>query len=82
MSRALVQYCLHKRDGTAARFVIGVRRGQGPLGTPQNPGPSGATSLPLDAHAWVEAFSANQEANGSADEQLRYQPVLSSEQRP
>jgi len=41
LSRSLVQYLLHRRDGTSARFVVGVRR---PEST-------------LDAHAWVEGAS-------------------------
>ena len=40
LPRALVQYALHRLDGTPARFVVGVRRGQ---------------DAPIDAHAWVEA---------------------------
>ncbi len=46
LSRALVQYWLHRRDGTPARFVIGVRRQEGEL----------------DAHAWVEAPGASEGA--------------------
>jgi hypothetical protein len=39
LSQAMLQYLLHRRDGVAARLVIGVKR----------------EAAGLDAHAWVEA---------------------------
>jgi hypothetical protein len=38
---AVLQYSIHRRDGLAARLVVGVRRHAGERG-------------PLTAHAWVE----------------------------
>ena len=43
LPRSLLQYWLHRRDGTEARFVVGVRRAT--AGCPGNA---------LEAHAWVE----------------------------
>lgn len=45
LPKSLVQYLLHRRDGTAARFVIGVRR----------PDPNETRSPGIEAHAWVES---------------------------
>lgn len=42
LPRSLVQYLLHRRDGTAARFVVGVRRAV------RQSSPRG-----IEAHAWV-----------------------------
>ncbi|MBN4059025.1 lasso peptide biosynthesis B2 protein [Endomicrobium sp. AH-315-J14] len=42
LSKALTQFWLHRRAGTPARFVVGVRK-------------EGST---LDAHAWVEGIHA------------------------
>lgn len=42
LSQAVLQYLLHRRDGVAARLVIGVKR----------------QAAALDAHAWVEAPGA------------------------
>jgi hypothetical protein len=42
LTRSLVQYLLHRRDGAAAKLMLGVRR----------PGGTG-----LEAHAWVESPS-------------------------
>jgi hypothetical protein len=46
LPRSLVQYLLHRRDGTRARFVVGVRRPN------ENRGPG------IEAHAWVETPGA------------------------
>jgi hypothetical protein len=48
LPRSLVQYLLHRRDGTAARFVIGVRR----------PRPNETRDGRIEAHAWVESAQA------------------------
>lgn len=48
LPRSIVQYALHRRDGAAARLVIGVRRGRA-SGDPD------ADVAGLSAHAWVEA---------------------------
>ncbi len=42
LPQSLLQYWLHRRDGTRARFVMGVRR------------PGGSSTDPIEAHAWVE----------------------------
>lgn len=47
LPRSLVQYLLHRRDGTPARFVIGVRR------------PAGRRGAGMEAHAWVEGEEAH-----------------------
>lgn len=70
LSRALVQYGLHRRDGTAARFVVGVRHG-----TKQN----GAQQRSLDAHAWVEAIASEQDGTAPV---APYEPVLRAEHGP
>ncbi len=56
LSRSLLQYALHRRDGTAARLVVGVRRAVS--------NSSGQGSL--EAHAWVEGPSAQRERAGYA----------------
>lgn len=43
LPRSLVQYLLHRRDGTPSRFVIGVRR------------PTERRDAGMEAHAWVES---------------------------
>lgn len=54
LPRSLVQYLLHRRDGTPARFVIGVRRpDRAGKGGPNDPGAPG-----IEAHAWVEGPAA------------------------
>ncbi len=53
LPQSLVQYLLHQRDGTEARFVVGVRRGTSVRNPPVH---SGATRplANVQAHAWVE----------------------------
>jgi len=46
LPRSLVQYLLHRRDGTGARFVVGVRRPAHDPNETRGPG--------IEAHAWVE----------------------------
>lgn len=46
LPRSLVQYLLHRRDGTRARFVVGVRR--------PTPVPNETRGPGIEAHAWVE----------------------------
>ena len=46
LTRSLVQYALHRRDGMPARFVMGVRNAA-EQGQP----------LELDAHAWVQELT-------------------------
>ncbi len=73
LPRSLVQYLLHRREGTRARLIVGVRRAD-----PAKPDPGGAArtavrtaETPLDraaanesasrgieAHAWVESDAA------------------------
>lgn len=48
---SLVQYLLHRRDGTSARFVIGVHR----VPPPQRRAPNEMQRPGIEAHAWVEA---------------------------
>lgn len=44
LPQSLVQYLLHRRDGTEARLIVGVRR------------PANETSpRSIEAHAWVES---------------------------
>jgi len=54
LPRSLVQYLLHRRDGTEARLVVGVRRpaerATGALSGPANE----KDSRGIEAHAWVE----------------------------
>lgn len=51
LPRSLVQYLLHRRDGTPARFVIGVRR---PDRAPDVVPPNDPGGPRIEAHAWVE----------------------------
>jgi hypothetical protein len=44
LSRSLVAYLLHRRDGAHVRFVVGVRRAE-----------DAAEGEDLEAHAWVES---------------------------
>lgn len=58
LPRSLVQYLLHRRDGTGARFVIGVRRPGRDVPLAAND-PGGAR---IEAHAWVEGAAGAPEA--------------------
>lgn len=77
LPRSLVQYLLHRRDGTAARFVVGVRR-------PAEEGP--ANERPgrgIEAHAWVDRGSDARRpevapAQGPGDGQRRFAPIFDS----
>lgn len=60
LPRSLVQYLLHRRDGTAARFVVGVRRGA-----------IEAERRGIEAHAWVESAAA---ADRSRD--VGFEPIF------
>jgi hypothetical protein len=66
LPRSLVQYLLHRRDGTPARFVIGVRRPDRPGGANDPGGPR------IEAHAWVEGPAS---APTAAD---RFAPIFGS----
>lgn len=52
LPRSLVQYLLHRRDGTKARFVIGVRRPDRDKNTDDSNEPNDPR---IEAHAWVES---------------------------
>ena len=60
LPRSLVQYLLHRRDGTGAKLVVGVRRpdrsGSTSGATSGNPSRANETATPgIEAHAWVES---------------------------
>jgi Transglutaminase-like superfamily len=61
LPRALLQYLLHRRDGTEVHFIVGVRRSAD----------EGAGSI--DAHAWVEPAGAGRPAARSGDD---FEPLL------
>ncbi|MBW2527411.1 MAG: lasso peptide biosynthesis B2 protein [Deltaproteobacteria bacterium] len=50
LPRALVQYWLHRRDGTAVRFILGVRKAS----RTTDAEPQGDRRETIEAHAWVE----------------------------
>lgn len=60
LPRSLLQYLLHRRDGVAARLVVGVRRPRSmdPQGFPRAAAGSAsqwrAAVEPIEAHAWVD----------------------------
>ncbi len=73
LPRSLVQYLLHRRDGTRARLVVGVRRPDPAKSGPRDPargdvraaaGPGDraaaneSASRGIEAHAWVESDAA------------------------
>ncbi|MEZ4300274.1 MAG: lasso peptide biosynthesis B2 protein [Polyangiaceae bacterium] len=64
--RSLVQYLLHRRDGTPARFVVGVRRPAANDGGPSR----------IEAHAWVEGAET---APAAAD---AFSPIFESGRAP
>lgn len=69
LPRSLVQYLLHRRDGTPARFVVGVRRPDHPPATP----PSNDRRDPrIEAHAWVEGPASAPPASD------RFAPIFES----
>lgn len=80
LPRALLQYWLHRRDGTAVRFVVGVRR----PAAAEGPSPG----LPLEAHAWVEraeptaADSKAAQRQGGDFETLLIRDAVPDEPRP
>lgn len=49
LPRSLLQYWLHRRQGTPVRFIVGIRHAAG-----GDAGPQGA----LEAHAWVEGLAS------------------------
>ena len=56
LPQSLLQYWLHRRAGTPARFVVGVRRSL------RDSGPSA-----FEAHAWVESPDSKDNEPWSAD---------------
>lgn len=65
LPRALLQYWLHRRDGTAVRFVVGIRKGPAANGEPR----TSSAPATLEAHAWVEPLAkAGRRGPGSAEE--------------
>lgn len=63
LPRSLVQYLLHRRDGTPARFVVGVRRAAEPA---RSSGAASAAGRGIEAHAWVESLEALEPAGSIA----------------
>lgn len=63
LPRSLVQYLLHRRDGTPARFVVGVRRPDRPR---ESDGPNDRRAPGIEAHAWVEGPAPAASAGGFA----------------
>lgn len=59
LSRALLQYAMHRADGVAARLVVGVRRDE-----PES----------LAAHAWVEALDATAKSEHASILASEYRP--------
>jgi hypothetical protein len=66
LPRSLLQYLLHRRDGTSVHFIVGVRRRTG-----EAAGSSSARSI--EAHAWVEP-AGGERPRGGAD----FEPLLVS----
>jgi hypothetical protein len=68
LPQSVVQYLLHRRDGTAARMVVGVKR------------PEGGASIA--AHAWVEAAEAGHDGRapqtGSRAQDPAFAPLFAT----
>jgi hypothetical protein len=65
LPRSLVQYLLHRRDGTAARFVVGVRRATSDDRSPESAAANEGSGRGIEAHAWVEPPEAQGPASTS-----------------
>lgn len=66
LPRSLLQYLLHRRDGTAVHFIVGVRRSAG-----SSPGELRS----IDAHAWVEAAGGERPGARAGED---FEPILVS----